>query len=304
MTHPTTLANPDLTHISARDKAEILAQALPYIRKFHGKTMVIKYGGNAMTDPALQADFAEDVVLLKLVGINPVVVHGGGPQIETALNRLGKKGEFIQGMRVTDDETMEVVEWVLAGQVQQDIVGLINQAGGKAVGLTGRDGGLIRAKKLSMTDNKDPSKAHDVGFVGDIVSIDPSVVKALQDDAFIPVISPIGFGENNESYNINADVVAGKLAIVLKAEKLVLLTNTPGVLDKSGKLLTDLTAREIDELFADGTISGGMLPKIAGALDAAKSGVNSVHIIDGRVPHAMLLEILTEQAFGTMIRSH
>jgi acetylglutamate kinase len=252
----------------------------------------------------LQADFAEDVVLLKLVGMNPVVVHGGGPQIETALNRLGKKGEFIQGMRVTDEETMEVVEWVLAGQVQQDIVGLINQAGGKAVGLTGRDGGLIRAQKLKMTDNKDPSKEHDVGFVGDIVSIDPSVVKALQDDAFIPVISPIGFGADNESYNINADVVAGKLATVLKAEKLVLLTNTPGVLDKEGNLLTDLTAREIDELFADGTISGGMLPKIAGALDAAKSGVNSVHIIDGRVPHAMLLEILTEQAFGTMIRSH
>ena len=299
-----TAADPDLSHISPRDKAEILAQALPYIRKFHGKTMVIKYGGNAMTDPALQADFAEDVVLLKLVGMNPVVVHGGGPQIETALNRLGKKGEFIQGMRVTDDETMEVVEWVLAGQVQQDIVGLINQAGGKAVGLTGRDGGLIRAKKLSMADNKDPSKAHDVGFVGDIVSIDPSVVRALQEDAFIPVISPIGFGEDNESYNINADVVAGKLAIVLKAEKLLLLTNIPGVLSKDGQLLTDLTAREIDELFADGTISGGMLPKIAGALDAAKSGVNSVHIIDGRVPHALLLEILTEQAFGTMIRSH
>jgi acetylglutamate kinase len=273
-------------------------------QKFHGKTMVIKYGGNAMTDPALQADFAEDVVLLKLVGMNPVVVHGGGPQIETALNRLGKKGEFIQGMRVTDDETMEVVEWVLAGQVQQDIVGLINQAGGKAVGLTGRDGGLIRAKKLSMADSKDPTKAHDVGFVGDIVSIDPSVVRALQDDAFIPVISPIGFGEDNESYNINADVVAGKLATVLKAEKLLLLTNIPGVLNKEGQLLTDLTAREIDELFADGTISGGMLPKIAGALDAAKSGVNSVHIIDGRVPHALLLEILTEQAFGTMIRSH
>ena len=299
-----TATTPDPTHISARDKAEILAQALPYIRKFHGKTMVIKYGGNAMTDPALQADFAEDVVLLKLVGMNPVVVHGGGPQIETALNRLGKKGEFIQGMRVTDDETMEVVEWVLAGQVQQDIVGLINQAGGKAVGLTGRDGGLIRAKKLSMADSKDPSKAHDVGFVGDIVSIDPSVVRALQDDAFIPVISPIGFGEDNESYNINADVVAGKLATVLKAEKLLLLTNIPGVLDKSGQLLTDLTARQIDELFADGTISGGMLPKITGALDAAKSGVNSVHIIDGRVPHALLLEILTEQAFGTMIRSH
>jgi acetylglutamate kinase len=236
--------------------------------------------------------------------MNPVVVHGGGPQIETALNRLGKKGEFIQGMRVTDEETMEVVEWVLAGQVQQDIVGLINQAGGKAVGLTGRDGGMIRAQKLKMNDRDDPSKEHDIGLVGDIVSIDPSVVKALQDDQFIPVISPIGFGENNESYNITADVVAGKLATVLKAEKLVLLTNTPGVLDKAGKLLTNLSAREIDELFADGTISGGMLPKIEGALDAAKSGVNAVHIIDGRVPHAMLLEILTDQAYGTMIRSH
>ncbi|MDF2462270.1 MAG: argB [Ramlibacter sp.] len=294
----------DVSSIAPRDKAEILAQALPYIRRFHGKTMVIKYGGNAMTDPELQADFAEDVVLLKLVGMNPVVVHGGGPQIEAALSRLGKKGQFIQGMRVTDAETMEVVEWVLAGEVQQDIVGLINQAGGKAVGLTGRDGGLIRAQKLKMVDNTDPNKHHDVGQVGDIVSIDPSVVMALQDDQFIPVISPIGFGEDNESYNINADVVASKLATVLKAEKLVLLTNTTGVLDKSGKLLTDLTAREIDELFADGTISGGMLPKIAGALDAAKSGVNSVHIIDGRVPHAMLLEILTDQAYGTMIRSH
>ena len=295
---------PDLSQISSRDKAEILAQALPYIRKFHGKTMVIKYGGNAMTDPALQADFAEDVVLLKLVGMNPVVVHGGGPQIETALKRLGKKGEFIQGMRVTDEETMEVVEWVLAGEVQQDIVGLINQAGGKAVGLTGRDGGLIRAQKLKMVDNTDPSKTVDVGQVGEIVSIDPGVVKALQDDAFIPVISPIGFGDNNESYNINADVVAGKLATVLKAEKLLLLTNISGVLDKSGTLLTDLTAREIDGLFADGTISGGMLPKIEGALDAAKSGVNAVHIIDGRVPHALLLEILTDQAYGTMILSH
>ncbi len=292
------------SHIQPLDQAEILAQALPYIRKFHGKTLVIKYGGNAMTDPALRADFAADVVLLKLVGMNPVVVHGGGPQIETALNRLGKKGEFIQGMRVTDAETMEVVEWVLAGQVQQDIVGLINQAGGKAVGLTGRDGGMIRARKLRMLDNKDPLVEYDVGQVGDIVSIDPSVVKALQDDAFIPVISPIGFGEENEAYNINADVVAAKLATVLKAEKLVLLTNTTGVLDKNGQLLTDLSARRIDELFEDGTISGGMLPKISGALDAAKSGVNSVHIIDGRVPHALLLEILTDQAFGTMIRSH
>jgi acetylglutamate kinase len=294
----------DSPHIPPSDKADILAQALPYIRKFHGKTMVIKYGGNAMTDPALQKAFAEDVVLLKLVGINPVVVHGGGPQIESALKRLGKKGEFIQGMRVTDAETMEVVEWVLGGEVQQDIVGLINQAGGKAVGLTGRDGGMIRAQKLKMMDNVDPTVEHDVGQVGDIVSVDPSVVKALQDDAFIPVISPIGFGENNESYNINADVVAAKLATVLKAEKLMMLTNISGVLDKSGQLLTDLTARRIDELFADGTISGGMLPKIAGALDAAKSGVNSVHIIDGRVPHVLLLEILTDQAFGTMIRSH
>ena len=293
----------DVSHIAPRDKAEILAQALPYIRKYHGKTMVIKYGGNAMTDPALQADFAEDVVLLKLVGINPVVVHGGGPQIETALKRLGKKGEFIQGMRVTDAETMEVVEWVLGGEVQQDIVGLINQAGGKAVGLTGRDGGMIRAQKLKMLDNADPTKEHDVGQVGDIVSIDPSVVKALQDDAFIPVISPIGFGENNESYNINADVVAARLATVLKAEKLVMLTNISGVLNKAGELLTELTARQIDALFADGTLSGGMLPKIAGALDAAKSGVNAVHVIDGRVPHVLLLEILTDQAFGTMIRS-
>ena len=295
---------PDLTTIPPRDKAEILAQELPYIRKYHGKTMVIKYGGNAMTDPALQQDFAEDVVLLKLVGINPVVVHGGGPQIETLLKRLGKQGQFIQGMRVTDAETMEVVEWVLGGEVQQDIVGLINQAGGKAVGLTGRDGAMIRAQKLRMTDPKDPSLEHDVGQVGNIVSIDPSVVKALQDDQFIPVVSPIGFGEQNESYNINADVVAAKLATVLQAEKLLMLTNIRGVLDKDGQLLTELTPRQIDELVEDGTISGGMIPKIAGALDAAKSGVNAVHIIDGRVPHALLLEVLGNEPFGTMIKSH
>jgi acetylglutamate kinase len=288
----------------AAEKARILAEALPYIQRFHGKTIVVKFGGNAMIDEELKAGFAHDVVLLKLVGMNPVVVHGGGPQIEEALAKIGKKGTFIQGMRVTDEETMEVVEWVLAGQVQQDIVGLINVAGGKAVGLTGRDGGLIRAHKLQLRDRDDPSKLHDVGQVGEIVSIDPAVVKALQDDQFIPVISPLGFGASNENYNINADVVAGKLAEVLKAEKLMLLTNTPGVLDKNGKLLTNLSAREIDELFADGTISGGMLPKIASALDAAKGGVNTVHIIDGRVPHAMLLEILTEQAYGTMIRSH
>ena len=294
----------DTTHIAPRDKAEILAMALPYIRKYHGKTLVIKYGGNAMTDPALQRAFAEDVVLLKLVGMNPVVVHGGGPQIETLLQRLGKKGEFIQGMRVTDAETMEVVEWVLGGEVQQDIVGLINAAGGKAVGLTGRDGAMIRARKLRLSDTQNPALEHDVGQVGDIISIDPGVVKALQDDAFIPVVSPIGFGEHNESYNINADVVAAKLATVLQAEKLLMLTNIRGVLDKEGKLLTELTPRRIDELVEDGTISGGMLPKIAGALDAARSGVNAVHIVDGRVPHAMLLEILTDQAYGTMIRSH
>ena len=285
-------------------KANVLAQALPYIKRFHGKTIVIKYGGNAMTDPALQASFASDVVLLKLVGMNPVVVHGGGPQIDEALSKIGKKGTFIQGMRVTDEETMEVVEWVLGGEVQQDIVGLINFAGGKAVGLTGRDGGLIRARKMKLADRDDPTKFHDVGQVGEIEAIDPSVVKALQDDQFIPVISPIGFGADNESYNINADLVAGKLAEVLKAEKLMLLTNTPGVLDKQGQLLSGLTAKRIDELFADGTISGGMLPKISSALDAAKNGVNSVHIIDGRVPHCLLLEILTDEGVGTMIKSH
>ena len=289
--------------VSPARKAEILAEALPYIKRFFDKTIVIKYGGNAMTDPHLKDCFARDVVLLKLVGLNPVVVHGGGPQIENLLARVGKKGEFIQGMRVTDAETMEVVEWVLAGEVQQDIVGLINQAGGKAVGLTGRDGGMIRAKKLRMVDHQDPTKEHDVGQVGDIEAIDPAVVKALQDDQFIPVVSPIGFGAHNESYNINADVVAARLATTLQAEKLLMLTNIPGVLDKQGQLLPELTMARIDELVADGTISGGMLPKIAGALDAAKSGVNAVHIIDGRVAHSMLLEILTDQAFGTMIRA-
>ena len=285
-------------------KADILSEALPYLRRFHGKTIVIKYGGNAMVDKSLQAAFAHDVVMLKLVGMNPIVVHGGGPQIDEALKKVGKSGTFIQGMRVTDEDTMEVVEWVLAGEVQQDIVGLINHAGGQAVGLTGRDGGLIRARKIKMQDIKNPELFHDMGLVGEIESINPAVVKALQDDAFIPVISPIGFGENNESYNINADLVAGKLAEILKAEKLVMLTNTPGVLDKNGNLLTGLTAKSIEELFADGTISGGMLPKLASALEAAKSGVNAVHIIDGRVPHCLLLEILTDKGVGTMIRSH
>lgn len=281
--------------------AQLLAQTLPALRQFHGKTMVIKYGGNAMTDPALQKAFAEDIVQLQLMGIQPVVVHGGGPQIELALKRLGKEGQFIQGMRVTDAETMQVVQWVLAGEVQKEIVGLINQAGGKAVGLTGRDGQMLRATKLRLQDMNDPSKEHDVGQVGDIEAIDTTVVQDLQKAGYIPVVSPIGYGANNESYNINADVVAAALAISLQAEKLLMLTNIAGVLDKEGKLLEQLTPQRIDELVQDGTISGGMIPKIAGALDSAKRGVKAVHIIDGRVPHGMLLEILTQQPFGTMI---
>jgi acetylglutamate kinase len=293
-----------LSDIAPILKAEILAEALPYIRQYHGKTIVIKYGGNAMTEERLKEGFARDVILLKLVGMNPVVVHGGGPQIDEALKKIGKAGTFIQGMRVTDDETMEVVEWVLGGEVQQDIVMMINQFGGQAVGLTGKDGGLIKARKLMMADKDDPTKQIDIGFVGEISSINPAVVKALQDDAFIPVISPIGFGEDGRAYNINADLVAGKIAEILHAEKLVMMTNIPGVMNSKGELLTDLSAKEIDALFADGTISGGMLPKISSALDAARSGVHSVHIIDGRIEHSLLLEILTEQAFGTMIRSH
>ena len=298
-----TKQSPSISEIPPLLKAEILAEALPYIRAYHGKTIVIKYGGNAMVEERLKESFARDVILLKLVGMNPVVVHGGGPQIDEALKKIGKTGTFIQGMRVTDEETMEVVEWVLGGEVQQDIVMLINHFGGQAVGLTGKDGGLIRAKKMLVADEKVPGGTIDLGFVGEIEAINPAVVKALQDDAFIPVISPIGFSEEGQAYNINADLVAGKMAEILHAEKLVMMTNIPGVMDKSGTLLTDLTAREIDSLFADGTISGGMLPKISSALDAAKSGVNSVHIIDGRIEHSLLLEILTEQAFGTMIRS-
>lgn len=298
-----TKQSPTISDISPLLKAEILAEALPYIRSYHGKTIVIKYGGNAMVEERLKESFARDVILLKLVGMNPVVVHGGGPQIDEALKKIGKTGTFIQGMRVTDEETMEVVEWVLGGEVQQDIVMLINHFGGQAVGLTGKDGGLIRAKKMLVADEKQAGGMIDLGFVGEIEAINPAVVKALQDDAFIPVISPIGFSEEGQAYNINADLVAGKMAEILHAEKLVMMTNIPGVMDKNGTLLTDLTAREIDALFADGTISGGMLPKISSALDAAKSGVNSVHIIDGRIEHSLLLEILTEQAFGTMIRS-
>ena len=284
-------------------KAEILSEALPYIRRFHGKTIVIKYGGNAMTDDRLKQSFAHDVVMLKLVGLNPVVVHGGGPQIEQALARMGKKGQFVQGMRVTDEETMTIVEMVLAGQVNKEIVELINHAGGKAVGLTGQDGGLIRAKKLLMPDRDRPGETIDIGLVGQIERLDPSIIQTLTASGFVPVIAPIGSGSDGETYNINADVVAGKVAEILRAEKLILLTNTAGVLDKNGKLLTGLTSREIDDLFADGTISGGMLPKISSALEAAKAGVNSVHIIDGRVDHCLLLEIMTAQGVGTMIRS-
>ncbi len=292
-----------LNSLAAADKARILAEALPYIRRFHGKTVVVKFGGNAMVDAELQAGFARDVVLLKLVGINPVVVHGGGPQIESLLKQLGIKSEFVQGMRVTDAATMDVVEMVLGGAVNKDIVTLINQAGGRAVGLTGQDGAFIRARKLLMPAKDRPNEFIDIGQVGEIEAIDPGVIGALEQGGFIPVVAPIGIGAEGESYNINADLVAGKLAEVLRAEKLVLLTNTPGVLDESGKLLTGITPRQVDEMVANGTLSGGMLPKIASALDAARAGVKSVHIIDGRVPHALLLEILTDQGVGTLIRS-
>jgi acetylglutamate kinase len=291
-----------LTGTTAADRAKILAEALPYIQRFHGKTIVIKYGGNAMTDDKLKKSFARDVVLLKLVGMNPVVVHGGGPQIDELLKQLGKKGEFIQGMRVTDAATMDVVEMVLGGQVNKEIVSLINQHGGRAVGLTGADGGLIRAKKMLVRGEGDSDELIDIGQVGEVESIDPEIVHRLHTHDFIPVIAPLGVGKKGETFNINADLVAGKVAEILKAEKLIVLTNTPGVLDKNGNLLTGLSAKKIDELFADGTISGGMLPKISSALDAVKNGVNTCHIIDGRVEHALLLEVLTDEGVGTLIR--
>jgi acetylglutamate kinase len=291
-----------LTGNTAAEKAKILAEALPYIRRFHGKTIVIKYGGNAMTDDKLKNSLAHDVVLLKLVGINPVVVHGGGPQIDDLLKQLGKKGEFVQGMRVTDAETMDVVEMVLGGQVNAEIVNLINQHGGRAVGLTGKDGGLIRAKKMLVRSNGDSDELIDIGQVGEVDSIDPEIVHHLLTHDFIPVIAPLGVGKKGETYNINADLVAGKVAEILKAEKLIVLTNTPGVLDKNGNLLTGLSSKKVDELFANGTISGGMLPKISSALDAVKNGVNTCHIIDGRVEHALLLEVLTDEGVGTLIR--
>jgi acetylglutamate kinase len=292
-----------ISPMTAAMKAQILAEALPYIRRFHGKTVVVKYGGNAMTDEKLKQSFARDVVLLKLVGINPVIVHGGGPQIDDLLRRVGKQGQFIQGMRVTDSETMDLVEMVLGGLVNKEIVNLVNQAGGRAIGLSGKDGSFIRARKLLVPDAEKQGEMLDIGQVGEVASIDPEIVAHIESGEFIPVVAPIGVGSQGESYNINSDLVAGKLAEVLKAEKLILLTNTPGVLDKDGKLLTGLTPKRVDELVAEGTLSGGMLPKIASALDAARSGVRSVHIIDGRVAHALLLEIFTDEGVGTLIRS-
>jgi len=292
---------------SAKTIAHILIEALPYIQRFSGKTIVIKYGGNAMVDQTLKHGFAQDIVLMKLVGINPVVVHGGGPQIGRLLDRLGKDSEFVQGMRVTDSETMDVVEMVLGGLVNKEIVNLINRHGGSAVGLTGKDGDLIRARQLKIerrTAEVEVPEIIDLGHVGEVESIDASVVDMLVQGDFIPVIAPIGVGEDGRSYNINADLVAGKVAEVLQAEKLMLLTNTPGLLDKNGELLTGLSSGRVDELIADGTIHGGMLPKIACALDAVKSGVTSSHIIDGRVEHAVLLELFTDEGVGTLIRSH
>ena len=290
-----------LDPVSASQKAQILAEALPYIRRFHDRTIVVKYGGNAMTEAKLTAGFARDVVMLKLVGMNPVIVHGGGPQIGDLLKTMGISSEFRQGMRVTDEKVMNVVEMVL-GELNQEIVGLINQHGGKAVGLTGQDGAFIRARRMTLRDSASGADV-DIGYVGEIERIDPELIALLDSRDFIPVVAPIGVGASGEAYNINADLVAGKLAETLRAEKLVLMTNTAGVLDQKGNLLTGLTASEIDRLFADGTIHGGMLPKIGSALDAVRNGVCSSHVIDGRVEHALLLEVLTNEGVGTMIRA-
>jgi acetylglutamate kinase len=292
--------------ITARDIARVLIEALPYIQRFAGKTVVVKYGGNAMVDEELKRGFARDIVLLKQVGINPVVVHGGGPQIGKLLAQLGKESQFIEGMRVTDSETMDVVQMVLGGLVNKEIVNLINQFGGRAVGLTGKDGGLIRAKRMTIerrSPELDVPEIIDLGHVGEVAGIDPSVVRMLEHGAFIPVVAPIGVGEDGASYNINADLVAGKMATVLGAEKLILLTNTTGVLDKQGGLLTGLGIRDIEALIGDGTIHGGMLPKIRCALDALQSGVRTAHIIDGRIEHAVLLELFTDKGIGTLIRA-
>jgi acetylglutamate kinase len=294
-----------LSSDSATKVAKVLGEALPYIRRFRGKTIVVKYGGNAMVDERLKSGFARDIVLMRLVGINPVVVHGGGPQIGRLLEKIGKESRFIEGMRVTDSETMDVVEMVLGGLVNKDIVNLISRHGGRAVGLTGKDGDLIHARKLTIT-RKSPElevpEIIDIGHVGEVASVDVSVVDMLVSGDFIPVIAPIGVGDDGHSYNINADLVAGRVAEVLAAEKLILLTNTSGLLDKQGGLLTGLTAAEVDALIADGTIHGGMLPKIQCALSAVKSGVRSAHIIDGRVEHAVLVELFTDEGVGTLIR--
>jgi acetylglutamate kinase len=280
---------------SAQTIARVLTEALPYIRRFAGKTIVVKYGGNAMKDDDMIASFARDIVLMKSVGMNPVVVHGGGPQIGAHLEKLGKKSEFVEGMRVTDAETMDVVEMMLGGLVNKAVVSAIAQQGGRAVGLTGKDGGLIRARKLTI-------KGRDIGQVGEVEKIDPRVVTHLENGGFIPVIAPVGVGADGEAYNINADTVAGKLASVLQAEKLILLTNIQGLLDKNGKVLTGLSVPQVEDLIADGTIYGGMLPKIACALDAVNSGVKSAHIIDGRITHSVLLELFTDEGIGTLIR--
>ncbi len=295
-----------LTTESAHNVAQVLAEALPYIRRFRGKTVVIKYGGNAMVDESLKSGFARDIVLMKLVGINPVVVHGGGPQIGMLLEKIGKESKFIDGMRVTDSETMDVVEMVLGGLVNKDIVNLITHHGGRAVGLTGKDGNLIRARKLTIKRDSPELEAPeiiDIGHVGEVESIDASVVDMLVGGDFIPVIAPIGVGADGRSYNINADLVAGHMAEVLKAEKLILLTNTTGLLDKEGKLLTGLGADDVAALISNGTIHGGMLPKIGCALSAVNGGVKAAHIIDGRVEHAVLVELFTDEGVGTLIRA-
>ncbi|MDI1229933.1 MAG: acetylglutamate kinase [Methylobacter sp.] len=291
---------------TAHQIADVLIEALPYIQRFKGKTIVVKFGGNAMIDEELKHSFARDIVLMKLVGLNPIVVHGGGPQIGQLLEKLGKTTGFVDGMRITDSETMDVVEMVLGGLVNKEIVNLINMHGGKAVGLTGKDGNFIRAKKLHLTPREALPGALapeiiDLGHVGEVSSIDPAVLDMLGSSDFIPVIAPIGVGEDGHSYNINADLVAGKIAEQLKAEKLILLTNIPGILDKQGALLTGLSIKKTEELIADGTISGGMIPKTRCATDAIKGGVTSVHIIDGRVDHAVLLELFTDQGVGTLL---
>ena len=285
--------------VSPAIKARVLAESLPYIRRFSGSIIVIKYGGNAMTEPALKEGFARDVVLLKLIGLHPVIVHGGGPQINEMLEKVGKKGEFVQGMRVTDSETMDIVEMVLGGHVNKEIVSMITTFGGRAVGITGRDNHFIKAEKLLI--DKPEQNGVDIGQVGTVADIDTRLVEGLVERGCIPVIAPIGVGQNGEAFNINADLVAGKLAEKLQAEKLLMMTNIPGVLDKEGKLLTTLTPSRIDELIEDGTLYGGMLPKIASAVEAAKSGVKATHIIDGRVPNALLLEVLTDDGVGSMI---